>query len=194
MTEPVLLTENDIYERMVATILDHRLPPGTKLVEDKDTADKGKQFVFAFEEGPKLTMKRKLQRTANSLSGEDSWTSDQGVVGFIRFDAGIPWSALGGVTISTDFGEIHANELTGVSQVTSFLRQPAVQQFTLKNAAGNSFTMTFLQPCQFDVFSYPPQSGMEGRIGIRAFWMRQNHLIEDGEFGWKIEMNPSEKK
>ena len=35
MTEPVLLTENDIYERMVATILDHRLPPGTKLVEDR---------------------------------------------------------------------------------------------------------------------------------------------------------------
>ena len=35
MTEPVLLTENDIYERMVETILDHRLPPGTKLVEDR---------------------------------------------------------------------------------------------------------------------------------------------------------------
>ena len=35
MTEPVLLTENDIYERMVATSLDHRLPPGTKLVEDR---------------------------------------------------------------------------------------------------------------------------------------------------------------
>lgn len=29
------LTENEIYDRMVATILDHRLPPGTKLVEDK---------------------------------------------------------------------------------------------------------------------------------------------------------------
>jgi DNA-binding GntR family transcriptional regulator len=36
MAEPtVLLTENDIYERMVATILDHRLQPGTKLVEDR---------------------------------------------------------------------------------------------------------------------------------------------------------------
>jgi DNA-binding GntR family transcriptional regulator len=35
MSEPVLLTENDIYERMVETILDHRLPPGTKLVEDR---------------------------------------------------------------------------------------------------------------------------------------------------------------
>jgi DNA-binding GntR family transcriptional regulator len=35
MTELAVLTENDIYERMVATILDHRLPPGTKLVEDK---------------------------------------------------------------------------------------------------------------------------------------------------------------
>ena len=35
MTEPVLLTENEIYERMVETILDHRLPPGTKLVEDR---------------------------------------------------------------------------------------------------------------------------------------------------------------
>ena len=35
MTEPALLTENDIYERMVETILDHRLPPGTKLVEDR---------------------------------------------------------------------------------------------------------------------------------------------------------------
>jgi DNA-binding GntR family transcriptional regulator len=29
------LTENEIYERMVATILDHRLPPGTKLIEDR---------------------------------------------------------------------------------------------------------------------------------------------------------------
>lgn len=35
MIEPVLLTENDIYERMVASILDHRLPPGTKLGEDR---------------------------------------------------------------------------------------------------------------------------------------------------------------
>lgn len=35
MTEPLLLTENDIYERMVETILDHRLPPGTKLIEDR---------------------------------------------------------------------------------------------------------------------------------------------------------------
>jgi DNA-binding GntR family transcriptional regulator len=35
MSELLSLTENEIYERMVATILDHRLPPGTKLVEDK---------------------------------------------------------------------------------------------------------------------------------------------------------------
>jgi DNA-binding GntR family transcriptional regulator len=35
MSEPILLTENEIYERMVETILDHRLPPGTKLVEDR---------------------------------------------------------------------------------------------------------------------------------------------------------------
>lgn len=35
MTDFVALTENDIYERMVATILDHRLPPGTKLIEDR---------------------------------------------------------------------------------------------------------------------------------------------------------------
>jgi DNA-binding GntR family transcriptional regulator len=35
MTELVALTENEIYERMVATILDHRLPPGTKLIEEK---------------------------------------------------------------------------------------------------------------------------------------------------------------
>lgn len=35
MSEPVSLTENEIYERMVATILDHRLPPGTKLIEEK---------------------------------------------------------------------------------------------------------------------------------------------------------------
>ncbi len=33
--DPVALTENEIYERMVATILDHRLPPGTKLIEDR---------------------------------------------------------------------------------------------------------------------------------------------------------------
>jgi DNA-binding GntR family transcriptional regulator len=35
MSELVALTENEIYERMVATILDHRLPPGTKLIEEK---------------------------------------------------------------------------------------------------------------------------------------------------------------
>jgi DNA-binding GntR family transcriptional regulator len=35
MSDVVALTENEIYERMVATILDHRLPPGTKLVEDR---------------------------------------------------------------------------------------------------------------------------------------------------------------
>ena len=35
MSEPVVLTENEIYERMVEAILDHRLPPGTKLVEDR---------------------------------------------------------------------------------------------------------------------------------------------------------------
>jgi DNA-binding GntR family transcriptional regulator len=35
MSELAPLTENEIYERMVATILDHRLPPGTKLIEDK---------------------------------------------------------------------------------------------------------------------------------------------------------------
>jgi len=29
------LSDGDIYERMVSAILDHRLPPGTKLVEDK---------------------------------------------------------------------------------------------------------------------------------------------------------------
>jgi DNA-binding GntR family transcriptional regulator len=35
MSELVVLTENDIYECMVATILDHRLPPGTKLIEER---------------------------------------------------------------------------------------------------------------------------------------------------------------
>lgn len=35
MSDFVALTENEIYERMVATILDHRLPPGTKLIEEK---------------------------------------------------------------------------------------------------------------------------------------------------------------
>ena len=29
------LSDNDMYDRMVSAILDHRLPPGTKLVEDK---------------------------------------------------------------------------------------------------------------------------------------------------------------
>ena len=32
---PAPLSDNDIYERMVSAILDHRLPPGTKLVEDR---------------------------------------------------------------------------------------------------------------------------------------------------------------
>ncbi len=32
---PASLTDNDIYERMVSAILDHQLPPGTKLVEDR---------------------------------------------------------------------------------------------------------------------------------------------------------------
>jgi DNA-binding GntR family transcriptional regulator len=35
MAEPVVLTENAIYERMVTAILERRLPPGTKLVEDR---------------------------------------------------------------------------------------------------------------------------------------------------------------
>lgn len=35
MSEAAPLTDNDMYERMVSAILDHRLPPGTKLVEDK---------------------------------------------------------------------------------------------------------------------------------------------------------------
>ncbi|MDB5847307.1 MAG: GntR family transcriptional regulator [Rhodoferax sp.] len=30
-----VLSDNDIYDRVVSAILDHRLPPGTKLVEDK---------------------------------------------------------------------------------------------------------------------------------------------------------------
>jgi DNA-binding GntR family transcriptional regulator len=29
------LSDNDIYERMISAVLDHRLPPGTKLVEDR---------------------------------------------------------------------------------------------------------------------------------------------------------------
>jgi len=33
--EDGLLSDNDMYERMVSAILDHRLLPGTKLVEDK---------------------------------------------------------------------------------------------------------------------------------------------------------------
>jgi len=32
---PPALTDNEMYERMISAILDHRLPPGTKLVEDK---------------------------------------------------------------------------------------------------------------------------------------------------------------
>ncbi len=35
MSDAVALTEDEIYERMVASILEHRLPPGTKLVEDR---------------------------------------------------------------------------------------------------------------------------------------------------------------
>lgn len=35
MSGAVPLTDNEMYERMVSAILDHRLPPGTKLVEDK---------------------------------------------------------------------------------------------------------------------------------------------------------------
>lgn len=38
MLEATGLTESDIYDRMVASILDHRLPPGTKLIEDKIAA------------------------------------------------------------------------------------------------------------------------------------------------------------
>lgn len=35
MPEPAALTDLQIYERIVSAILDHRLAPGTKLVEDK---------------------------------------------------------------------------------------------------------------------------------------------------------------
>ena len=34
-TEAPLITETEIYERLVDAVLDHRLPPGTKLVEDR---------------------------------------------------------------------------------------------------------------------------------------------------------------
>ncbi len=34
-TAAVALTDADMYERVISAILDHRLPPGTKLVEDK---------------------------------------------------------------------------------------------------------------------------------------------------------------
>ncbi|MEZ5645839.1 MAG: GntR family transcriptional regulator [Burkholderiaceae bacterium] len=34
-TTGATLTDSDIYERMVCAILDHQLPPGTKLVEDR---------------------------------------------------------------------------------------------------------------------------------------------------------------
>jgi len=34
-TEALPLTDADMYERVISAILDHRLPPGTKLVEDK---------------------------------------------------------------------------------------------------------------------------------------------------------------
>lgn len=34
-TAATALTDNEMYERMISAILDHRLPPGTKLVEDK---------------------------------------------------------------------------------------------------------------------------------------------------------------
>jgi DNA-binding GntR family transcriptional regulator len=32
---PAALSDNDIYDRMISAVLDHRLPPGTKLVEDR---------------------------------------------------------------------------------------------------------------------------------------------------------------
>jgi hypothetical protein len=35
MSQVVVLTENEIYERMVETILDHRLPPGSKRIEHR---------------------------------------------------------------------------------------------------------------------------------------------------------------
>ena len=35
MTDAASPTENEIYERMAAAILDHRLPPGMKLIEDR---------------------------------------------------------------------------------------------------------------------------------------------------------------
>jgi len=33
--QPAAPTDNEMYERVISAILDHRLPPGTKLVEDK---------------------------------------------------------------------------------------------------------------------------------------------------------------
>ncbi|MDP2679746.1 MAG: GntR family transcriptional regulator [Rhodoferax sp.] len=35
LNDQPVLTENDIYDRMVEAILDRRLPPGTKLIEDR---------------------------------------------------------------------------------------------------------------------------------------------------------------
>lgn len=35
VTQAIPLTDSEMYERVISAILDHRLPPGTKLVEDK---------------------------------------------------------------------------------------------------------------------------------------------------------------
>ena len=36
---PPTVSDADIYDRIVSAILDHHLPPGTKLVEDKLALD-----------------------------------------------------------------------------------------------------------------------------------------------------------
>ena len=40
------VSDSEIYERLVSAILDHKLPPGTKLVEDKLASAFGVRAVF----------------------------------------------------------------------------------------------------------------------------------------------------
>lgn len=175
----------------IRTIVSGDSPDGwveTKLVSEEEPGANAKSFHYTFKDGANLKLKRTLQAAAGSLSGDDSWTVDQDVVGFLRFELNIPYEQFEGGTISTPFGEFTGGQMAEVMETKSFLRHKDTTQFTFKNKEGSSFRMTFSQGVTFELQCQVPVR----RVNIRAFWTPQNTSLKDGELNWKIDANPAD--
>jgi hypothetical protein len=157
-----------------------------RLEEEQSLGEGGTQFVFAFNELAKLTLKRNLHTTSKGFSSEDSWTSDQPIKGYLCFEISIPFSRLNGITISTPFGKVTAGELTDIWENKSFLRHSNVHQFTLMGDNGQSLSMSVVQPTTFEILS----NVKKATVLIRVFWTPPAEPLANGSLSWKIETNP----